>query len=166
MADTLGELDDRLDLVISRFIDAPRALVWEAWSVPENLAQWWCPKPWTTELRAFEMYPGGGFHAVMHGPDGGISDNPGIFLEILPMERVVFTTALVKGWRPATPWLSVTGIFTMADEGDGTRYTACARHKDVEDCKRHDEMGFEEGWGTCITQLADFTRELAQRKNA
>jgi len=164
MTETLGEHDDRLDLLVSRHIDAPRSLIWEAWTVPENLVQWWCPRPWTTELRAFELYPGGAFHAVMHGPDGGISDNPGVFLEIVPQERIVFTSMLVKGWRPASPWLALTGIFTMEDEGDGTRYTARALHKDDADRQQHEELGFYEGWNTCITQLSDFTRNLAARK--
>ena len=80
------------------------------------------------------------------------------------MERIVFTTALVKGWRPGIPWLSLTGIFTMEDEGSGTRYTAHAMHKDDADRQKHEDMGFYEGWGTCMTQLEDFTKELAARK--
>ena len=58
------------DLVISRLIRAPRALVWKAWADPQLLKEWWCPKPWTTEVRAFDMRPGGAFHTFMRGPDG------------------------------------------------------------------------------------------------
>ncbi len=148
------------DLVISRLIRAPRALVWKAWADPQFLKEWWCPKPWTTEVRSFDMRPGGAFHTFMRGPDGGTSDNPGCFLEVVPMERIVCTSMLVGGWRPATPWMPFTGIFTMADEGDNTRYTANAMHPDQATRDKHEKMGFFEGWGTCITQLEAFANSL------
>ncbi|BDB26812.1 activator of HSP90 ATPase [Cupriavidus sp. TA19] len=148
------------DLVISRLLKAPRAKVWRAWSDPELLRQWWCPKPWTTEVRAFDLRPGGAFHTFMQGPDGGTSDNPGCFLEVVPMERIVSTSALVAGYRPATPWLSMTAVITMEDEGDGTRYTARVMHPDEATRKQHEELGFHEGWNTCITQLEEFASQL------
>jgi uncharacterized protein YndB with AHSA1/START domain len=64
------------DLEISRVLRVPRELVWQAWSDPAHLKEWWCPKPWTTEVRAFDLRPGGAFHTFMRGPDGGTSDNP------------------------------------------------------------------------------------------
>jgi len=149
------------DLRITRLLRAPRALVWKAWSDPAHLKQWWCPKPWTTDVRAFEFTAGGAFHTFMQGPDGGTSDNPGVFLEVTPQSRIVFTTALVAQWRPANePWLPMTAIITMADEGSDTRYTALVLHKDQATRDRHEEMGFHEGWGTCITQLEAYAGTL------
>lgn len=154
--------DENLDLTISRVIQAPRALVWRAWSNPEHLKEWWCPKPWTTEVRAFDMRPGGAFHTYMRGPDGGESDNPGVFLEIVPEERIVMTSVLGAGWRPIVSWLPSTAVITMEDApGGATRYTAVVMHQTSEDRTRHDEMGFHEGWGTCITQLEAYARGLA-----
>jgi uncharacterized protein YndB with AHSA1/START domain len=152
--------DAPLDLEIVRLVAAPRAKVWRAWSDPDIIKQWWCPRPWVTEVRAFDFRSGGAFHTFMRGPDGGESDNPGIFLEIVPMERIIWTSMLVAGWRPATPWLAMTGIFTLADEGAGTRYTARCLHKDDEDRKKHDDMGFFEGWGTAIQQLEEVAQSL------
>ena len=152
--------DATQDLEITRFVAAPRAKVWRAWSEPELLKRWWCPRPWTTEVRAFDFRPGGGFHTHMSGPDGGESDNPGLFLEIAPMERIVWTSMLVAGWRPAQPWLAMTGIFTMADEGAGTRYTARCLHRDDADRRRHEEMGFFDGWGAVIGQLEELAASL------
>ncbi|MBI5012663.1 MAG: SRPBCC domain-containing protein, partial [Methylocystis sp.] len=63
--------DQKLDLEISRFVAVPRARVWRAWTDPEILKEWWCPRPWTTEVRAFDFRPGGGFHTFMSGPEGG-----------------------------------------------------------------------------------------------
>lgn len=148
------------DLVISRLIRAPRAMVWRAWADPQLLMEWWCPKPWTTEVRAFDMRPGGTFHTFMRGPDGATSDNPGCFLEVVPHERIVITSMLLGGWRPATPWMPFTGVFTMADEAGGTRYVANAMHPDKATRDKHEEMGFFDGWGTCITQLEAFAQTL------
>ena len=141
------------DLVISRLLKAPRAALWRAWTEPERLKEWWCPKPWVTEVRAFELRPGGAFHTFMSGPDGGTSDNPGCFLEIVPGERIVSTSMLLGGWRPATPWMAMTAVITFADEAGGTRYTATAMHPDAATRDRHAEMGFFEGWNLCIDQL-------------
>ena len=149
---------DPRDLVISRLLQVPRAALWRAWTEPERLAQWWCPKPWTTEVRAFDLRPGGAFHTFMQGPDGDSSDNPGCFLEVIPQTKLVFTSLLLEGWRPATPWLAFTATITMADEGDGTRYVATAMHPDAATRDRHAEMGFFDGWNVCIDQLAAFAR--------
>jgi uncharacterized protein YndB with AHSA1/START domain len=141
------------DLVISRLLKAPRAALWRAWTEPDRLKQWWCPKPWVTEVRAFDLRPGGAFHTVMSGPDGGTSDNPGCFLEIVPGQRIVSTSMLLAGWRPATPWMPMTAVITFADEAGGTRYTATAMHPDAATRERHAQMGFHEGWNLCIDQL-------------
>ncbi len=154
------------ELSISRLLNVPRSAVWQAWSDPKELVKWWCPKPWSTELRGFDFRPGGAFYTFMRGPDGDTSDNPGVFLDILPQQRIVFTSSLVEGWRPAKPWLALTAIFTMEDEGKGTRYTAQALHKDEEDQRKHEEMGFYEGWGICIEQLDELAQELASNAQA
>lgn len=114
---------DSRDLVISRVLCAPRAALWQAWSEPALLAQWWCPKPWCTEVVAFELRPGGTFHSTMRGPDGGLSDNPGSFLEVVPHSRLVFSSLLTAGWRPAKPWLGFTAVIGMEDDPAGCRYT-------------------------------------------
>jgi uncharacterized protein YndB with AHSA1/START domain len=152
--------DKELDLEISRLIRVPRALLWKAWTDPNHLKEWWCPKPWTTDVLAFEFTPGGSFHTLMRGPGGETSDNPGSFLEIVPQSRIVWTTALAGKWRPAESWMPMTAYITMADEGEGTRYTATVLHKDKATRDKHEEMGFYDGWGTCITQLEAFARGL------
>lgn len=149
------------DLVITRLVRAPRALLWQAWMDPALLKAWWCPKPWTTEVLAFEPRPGGAFHTLMSGPDGGTSDNPGCFLEVVPQARIVFTSMLVAGWRPNKPWMGFTAMITMADEGEGTRYVATVMHPDQATRDQHEQMGFFDGWNTCIDQLADLAASLA-----
>ena len=145
-----------LDLTIDRLIKAPRAKVWDAWSNPDHLKEWWMPRPWTTDIVAFDMRPGGLFHIVMRGPDGTEMDTPGLFLEVAPAEKIIFTSTLMDDWRPGTPWMPLTAVSTMADEDGHTRYNVRVMHKDDDDRKRHEEMGFHDGWGTVVTQLEEF----------
>ncbi len=149
------------DLVITRTINAPRSIVWKAWTDPEHLVEWWCPKPWKTELRGFDLRPGGTFHTYMFGPDGEGSDNPGSFLEVVPEERIVFTSSLIEGWRPTTPSFAMTAFITMEDDAGKTKYTARVLHKDEADRKKHEDMGFHDGWGTCIDQLNQLAEQLS-----
>lgn len=151
---------DTRDLVITRSLRAPRTALWRAWTEPDLLKEWWCPKPWTTEVRAFDLRPGGAFHTTMRGPEGGISDNPGSFLEIVPQSRIVFTSMLLGGWRPHVPWMGFTAVISMEDEGAGSRYTARVMHPDDAAREQHEKLGFFEGWGTATAQLDAFALSL------
>ena len=69
-------------------------------------------------------------------------------------QRVVFTDALLGGWRPAEqPFM--TAIITLKDHPDGTEYTATALHRNAVDRDQHESLGFHDGWGTVTRQLAD-----------
>jgi uncharacterized protein YndB with AHSA1/START domain len=150
------------DLTITRRLAAPRALVWRAWSSPEHLKKWWTPAPWTTPECEMDLKPGGRFHTLMRGPDGTEHDNEGCFLEVVEAERIVWTDALGGGYRPREKPF-ITAIITLADEDGGTRYTALVLHKDKADRDRHEEMGFLDGWGTCIDQLGQVASALGGR---
>lgn len=144
-------------LTISRLIAAPPSAVWNAWSVPANLEKWWIPAPIECQVVTLDLRPGGGFVTRMR--DKGAADfQPhvdGCFLEAIPDQRLVFTTVLTKGWQPVEPWLAITAILTFEAQDGGTLYSARVLHKTPEDSAKHDEMGFQEGWGTAIGQLAD-----------
>jgi uncharacterized protein YndB with AHSA1/START domain len=151
----------KFDLEISRLIKAPRKTVWHIWTDPNHLKEWWCPKPWTTEVKAMDLRPGGLFHTFMRGPDGGTSDNPSCYLEVVPLERLVATSALIGDYRPAPkPWLPMTVIHTFTEEAGGTRWHAKVMHATEEGCKQHEEMGFYHGWGIMAQQMADYAEAL------
>lgn len=153
--------DNPAELVITRVLDAPRSAVWKAWTVRAHIEEWWCPKPWRAEFTGFDVRPGGAFDALMRGPNGEKQSVPGSFLDIAQEERIVFTDMLLAGWRPAAnPFLGFTAIITMKDAGAGTRYAARVFHRNAEDAKKHAEMGFYDGWGTCISQLERFAKTL------
>ena len=138
------------ELQVSRFIAAPPARLWQI--MTERLPEWWCPKPWTTEVRALEWRAGGPFDFVMRGPAGEEEAGHGVLLEVLPGRRFVFTDAMDANWQPQEAFMI--GLFEISPEGDGTRYDARARHWSQEALARHREMGFEGGWRAVADQLA------------
>jgi uncharacterized protein YndB with AHSA1/START domain len=149
-------MTDDSTLTISRHIAAPPAAVWAAWSVPENLEKWWIPAPIACRVDTLDLRPGGGFVTRMREPDAADFQPhvDGCFLEVIPEQRLVFTTVMTAGWQPVDPWLAITAILTFEADGDGTLYAARVLHKTPTDSAKHDEMGFQEGWGTAIGQLA------------
>lgn len=145
------------NLSIIRLIDAPRAAVWRAFT--DHLTEWWCPRPWTTEIVEFDLRAGGRSAMIMRGPSGEESAMEGVFLEVVPAERVVFTDAFTAGWNPQGPFM--VGSFEFTDEGGATRYTAIARHWTAEAMQQHEAMGFAEGWGTVADQLGEVARRIS-----
>src|SRR4051794_12623895 len=78
------------EIVATRVFDAPRELVFKAWTDPEHLAQWWGPTGFTNTFHEFDLRPGGVWRFVMHGPDGVDYKNENVFVEIVKPERIVF----------------------------------------------------------------------------
>jgi uncharacterized protein YndB with AHSA1/START domain len=154
------------DLVLERILDAPRELVWKAWTDPEHLKRWWAPRPYQTPEVEMELRPGGIFYTRMTGPDGFDFSGAGCFLEVVEGERIVWTSALGPGYRPNDSradcgGFPFTAIVTLEDAGDGrTLYRAVAMHKDQADRDTHEKMGFHDGWGTCADQLGEVAQSL------
>ena len=139
-----------IELSVTRYIAAPPERVWQI--MTERLPEWWCPKPWTTEVVEQDWRAGGRTFTIMRGPNGEEIPGEGIFLEVIPNRRFVFTDAVTSDWTPQGPFMI--GLFEIAAEGDGTRYSARARHWTEEACQQHKEMGFEQGWAAVAEQLA------------
>jgi len=150
--------DPKLDLVLERVIDVPSELVWKAWTTPELMRPWFCPRPWTTIDVEIDLRPGGIFRSVMRSPEGQEFPNIGCYLEVVPNERLIWTDALLPGSRPsAEPFF--TAVLTFEPSGKGTRYVATAIHRDEAGRKKHEEMGFHQGWGTVVDQLVEYVKK-------
>lgn len=78
------------ELVISRTLNAPVELVWEVWTKPEHIANWWGPNGFTNTITKMDMIPGGEWNLVMHGPDGTDYKNKSIFKEVIPFKKIVY----------------------------------------------------------------------------
>ncbi len=156
--------DPALDLKLERVIDVPVELVWKAWTEPEHLKVWFCPKPWGVSDCEIDLRPGGIFRTTMLSPEGQEFPNMGCYLDVVPNERLIWTGVLGPGFRPAASGnpmdLPMTGVILMQPEGTGTRYTAISLHRDETGRKQHEEMGFEQGWGTALDQLVAHAKTL------
>lgn len=148
------------ELVLCRIIDAPAEKLFRAWTEPELMMKWFCPKPWTVAKAEVDLRPGGSSLIVMRSPEGQEFPNQGVYLEVVPNKKLVFTDAFTRAWEPsAKPFF--TGMVTFEDLGNGkTKYTARALHWTVEDRVQHEKMGFHEGWGICADQLEELVRNL------
>ncbi|MDZ7632050.1 MAG: SRPBCC family protein [Gemmatimonadaceae bacterium] len=151
-------IDPQLDLVLERIVDLPRRLVWAAWTTPELLMPWFCPKPWLTTACRIDLQPGDR-STTMQSPDGESFPSSGCFLEVIPETRLTWTDALLPGFRPAAEPAGaglnfrMTGCIMLEDHGTGTKYTALALHGGEAQRAQHDAMGSENGWGTALDQL-------------
>ena len=157
------------DLVLERTIDAPIDLVWQAYTDPEHLKQWFAPRPFQITECELDLKPGGIFRIRMTGPDGFDTGhgNAGCVLEVVEGRKLSWTSALGPGYRPAEMGegcesFPMTTIVTLEDAGNGkTAYKAVALHKNAADMEMHEKMGFQEGWGTTATQLEEHAQSLA-----
>jgi uncharacterized protein YndB with AHSA1/START domain len=150
----IEHFDPELDLVIERVVDVPAKIIWKAWTQPEHVKKWFCPKPWYVAECEIELKPGGRNYNLMRGPNGEEHPNHGTYLEVIENRKLVFTDALDAGFRPrAHPMFMFTGMILLEPVTGGTKYTAMARHGTLEAAKKHAEMGFHVGWGIALDQL-------------
>ena len=146
-----------LDLELVHDVPVSPQAVFEAWTDPASIKQWFAPRPYSISLCEIDLRPGGAFRTIMNDPDGEqMMDGTFCYLEVTPNERLVWTTALAADYRPQTGDMPFTAILELADNGSGgCTYRAIAVHQDPAGAKQHAEMGFHEGWGTVVDQLVE-----------
>ena len=147
------------DLVLTRLLAAPADKLYRCWTEPALLVQWFVPSPWSVARAESDLRPGGRALVVMRSPEGQEVPNDGVYLEVVPNRKLVFTDAYRAGWVPSDkPFM--TAIVSFEPLGDQTRYTATVRHWNEQDRKTHEDMGFHTGWGICADQLEALARTL------
>ena len=137
------------ELSVTRLIDAAPDKVWQV--MTQRTDEWWCPKPWRAEVNWGPRIPGSRTHTTMYGPAGEKNEHPGFILAWDEGRRISVTDAIDGDLEPSGPFML--GIWEIAPEGSGTRYTGRARHWTRESMAHHKEMGFDEGWGVMADQL-------------
>lgn len=152
--------DPQNELSFTRIIDALRANVYRCWTEPDLIKQWFTPRPYTTPVVETDVRPGGSSYILMRSPEGKEMPNRGIYLDVVPNEKLVFTDAYTEAWVPSgKPFM--TALLTFEDAGaDKTKYTATVRHWTADDCEAHKSMGFFEGWGKATDQLEALAKTL------
>jgi uncharacterized protein YndB with AHSA1/START domain len=155
-ADDIKTFAER-ELTITRIFNAPRERVFKAWTDPKELAKWWGPKTFTNPVCEVDLKPGGALRIVMRAPDGAEYPMQGVFREIVPPSRLVFTNiALDKDGHHIIEGLTTV---TFADDGGKTKLTLHTSGVAMVDYAAAYLQGMEAGW----TQSLEKLEALVQR---
>lgn len=154
------------EFVISRVFNAPRELVWRAWTDPKHMAKWWGPRAFTNPICEMDVRPGGAYRIVMRSPEGAEYPLKGVFKETIQSEKLVLTMDASghpaewhdminphrrKGENAAGELLQ---IVTFEDIGGQTRLTIRTRFESTAIRDAMVKMGMNEGWSQSLERLA------------
>jgi uncharacterized protein YndB with AHSA1/START domain len=159
MTETTESDDGQHELVLTRLIPVSRNALYRCWTEPALITRWFTPEPWKTVEADLDVRAGGRSRIVMQSPEGDLFPSQGLYLDVVPNEKLVFTDAFTSAWQPSKKAFML-GIITFEDEAGCTRYTARVRHWNAEDRKTHEDMGFHEGWGRATDQLTELAVTL------
>jgi uncharacterized protein YndB with AHSA1/START domain len=145
------------ELKIARLINAPRELVFEAWTDPKHLAHWWGPNGFTITSEQMDVKAGGSWTFMMHGPDGRDWPNKIVYLEVVRPEKLVYKHA----GDGDTAHVSFHVTVTFEKEGNQTRLTMHSVHTSAEELERlNREVGAIEGGKQTINRLAEYLLQI------
>ena len=159
----IGE-QGKQEVLLTRVFDAPRELVWRAWTDPQHFKQWWGPKDYTCPFCEMELRVGGKYLNCMRSPEGKEYWGTGVFLEIVPMERLVFTDSFADekgnvvppthyGFGADFPQEMLVTV-TFEEQGGKTKMTL--RHAGI--LSGPDRDGTQQGWSESFDKLAESLR--------
>jgi uncharacterized protein YndB with AHSA1/START domain len=137
-------------LSLKKTFDAPVELVWEAWTQPEHIAQWWGPKGMSLTVVEHNFKVGGTWKYVMPMPNGSEFISEGQYAEIVKFQKIV-TSA---NFRPMTEGVEIRVLFEK--NGEKTNFVFSVIHPTEEYCKQQEKMGFYNGWGSTFTRFEAF----------
>lgn len=156
-------INPKLDLVLNKILDITPEQTWKGWTSPELYSEWFCPRPWKVINARIDLRAGGEMFFEMQSPEGDKFPHNGCILEVIPGKKLVWTSSLLSDFRPAEKIdmaFTATILLEAHANGTQTKYTAIGIHGNEADCKKHKEMGFEEGWGVCADQLVELMKSL------
>ena len=144
------------EVVIERTLDAPRDVVFKAWTDPQHLKHWWGPTGFTNPRCEVDLRPGGAIRIDMRAPDGVIYPMTGAFEEIVENERLVFTSAALD--NEGNPLFQNLNTITFAAHGRQTKLTVRAKVVMATAGAPRYLVGMEEGWSLSLDRLADYSK--------
>jgi uncharacterized protein YndB with AHSA1/START domain len=169
------DLSDDRDMALVRVFNAPRALVWRAWTEPEQLAAWWGPRFFDAPVCELDLKPGGAYRIEMRGPDDVVYPMKGVFLEIVAQSRLVMSIDLSEhgeAWRAqfnhhrgdSRAPIAMIQTATFEDAGAGkTRLAVTLRFDNRSDRDAILKMGAEHGWGQSFVKLDALLARLLRK---
>jgi uncharacterized protein YndB with AHSA1/START domain len=147
------------EITITRDIAAPRKLVFQAWIEEERVKQWWRPKSFDNPVCKVDARVGGKMDIHMRAPDGTVYPMTATFTEIVPDEKIVFTSGALD--EKGGVLFEILHTVTFSDAGPKTRLTLTARVLRARSEGAHHIGGMEEGWSGSLDKLAVYTEQKA-----
>ena len=144
------------ELTITRIINAPREIVFKAWTDPVQLANWWGPKGFSSTIHEADARPGGKIYIEMKAPDGTIYPMDGEFCEINPPERLVFISAALD--KDNKRLFEILNTVTFADVNGKTKLTLHVRVSKIRSEDAHYLDGMNQGWNGSLDRLTQFVQ--------
>jgi len=144
-------------LTLKKKFDAPIDLVWEAWTQPEHVSQWWGPKGMAIQVVEHNFKVGGRWKYVMPMPDGKEFISEGVYSEIVELKKIV-TSA---NFRPMTEGVEIRALFEQ--DGEKTDFTFSVVHATEEYCKQQEQMGFYNGLGSAFKRFEELLVTLNKK---
>jgi uncharacterized protein YndB with AHSA1/START domain len=145
------------DIIITRVVEAPRELVWQAWTEPERIKQWWGPFGFTTTIDEMDVAPGGVWRFTMHGPDGVDYKNKIVYQEIVPPQMLIYQHSGVD----ETEHIHFQATVTFKDLGGRTEVMPQTVFESVEERDRVvEEVGAIEGGKQTLARLAEYVEAM------
>ena len=161
MTDTAVKHDGR-QLTITREFAAPRQLVYDAFTQPDQIVQWWGPKGFTTTVTTMDVRPGGTWHYLMRSPEWGDAWGLATYSEVSPPDRLVYSDAFSDAEGTVNQDLpeSVNTV-TFREDGGRTTLTIVTDYASEEDLRKVLEMGLVEGMNSQFERLDEFLASAA-----
>ncbi len=147
---------EKRTLTLERSFDAPRDLVWEAWTQPEHIANWWGPAGMQTNIESHDFAEGGDWRFTMKMPNGQDFVSYGTYSRIVKPELIETSANFI----PMTE--GVTLVASFSEDGDKTHFVFKVIHPTEAYCKQQEEMGFYNGWGSVFEGLNKYLVQLAE----
>ena len=168
---TKNTVNETERMVVTRVFDAPRALVWEAWTNPQYVMQWWGPKGFTAPVCKIDFRVGGKFLCCMRSPDGQEGWNGGEYYEIVPHEKIVYSMYFAdsNGNKVDPAELGIEheaiedarDVVIFEDYGNGQTKVTLIGNETIEDAKNSGQL---EGWNEVLDKVAAVVAGLARAK--
>jgi uncharacterized protein YndB with AHSA1/START domain len=142
---------------MTRSFDAPRELVWKAWTDPKHINEWWGPRGFTTTTHEIDVRPGGVWRFTMHGPDGTDYPNRIVYIEIVKPERLVYD----HGGDGDADDVQFQVTVSFVEEGGKTRLTMRLLFESSEECEKTKAFGAVQGGNQTLDRLAEHLAKMA-----
>jgi uncharacterized protein YndB with AHSA1/START domain len=150
------------EFVMERIFDAPRELVWQAWTKPEHLVHWWGPKGWTLPVCKVDFRPGGVWHYCMRGPEGDESWGKAVYREIVEPERIVYVDTFVdEAGNPVEDAPEMLITITFEEQDGKTKFTSHTQFASAAELEAVLNMGMEEGFTQTLDRLEEHLTKMA-----